>query len=84
MKNSAKKSTHETNAGIGQDVLFCLNCNDMDDLAVSEEARNVEQLRLRFNNCKETGRFEGDMCARLYVAEDRIEDPRLFFGDDEV
>lgn len=84
MKNSAKKNTHETDAGNGQDVQFCLNCNDMDDLAVSDEAQDVEQLRRRFNNCKETGKFEGDMCARLYVAEDRIEDPGLFADEDEA
>ena len=84
MKNSAKKTSHETNASTDQDVQFCLNCNDMDDLAVSEEVRDVEQLRRRFNNCKETGRFDGDMCARLYVAEDRIDDPGLFADENEV
>lgn len=84
MKNSAKKTSHETNANTDKDVQFCLNCNDMDDLAVSDEAMDVEQLRRRFNNCKETGRFDGDMCARLYVAEDRIEDPGLFADDDQV
>ena len=33
MKKSAKKTSHETNANTDQDVQFCLNCNDMDDLA---------------------------------------------------
>jgi hypothetical protein len=84
MKNSSRKHTQETDADPGQDVQFCLNCNDMDDLAVSDEARNVEQLRRRFNNCKETGRFDGDICARLYVAEDGIDDPGLFADADQV
>ena len=65
-----------------QELRFCLNCNDMDDLATSEEARDVEQLRRRFNNCRETGRFDGDLCARLFVADDGIEDPSVFPDDD--
>lgn len=84
MKNSSRKHTQETDVDPGQDVQFCLNCNDMDDLAVSDESRNVEQLRRRFNNCKETGRFDGDICARLYVAEDDIDEPSLFADADQV
>ena len=64
------------------DVEFCLNCSDMDDLAVSEEARDLGQLRSRFDGCRETGKFQGDVCARIYVAEDRIDNP-AFFADEE-
>lgn len=65
------------------DVEFCLNCNDMEDLAVSEEAAQLDQLHNRFNNCKESGKFQGDLCARIFVAEDRIEDPVFFAEEDE-
>ncbi|MDX9757854.1 MAG: hypothetical protein RBU27_01730 [Bacteroidota bacterium] len=77
------RNTHTHDADSASDVAFCLNCNDMDDLATSEEARDLEQLRRRFNNCKEQGRFDGDVCARLYVAEDRIDEPSLFADEDE-
>ena len=66
-----------------RDVRFCLNCNDMDDLATSEEAEDLESLQKRFRNCNETGRFDGDICARLFVADDAIEDADLFADDDE-
>jgi hypothetical protein len=66
------------------DIVFCLNCNDMDDLATSEEATNLKQLQSRFNSCKETGKFQGYLCARLFVAEDRIDNPSLFADEDEV
>ena len=65
------------------DVRFCLNCNDMDDLATSDESQDLDALRKRFNNCKESGRFDGDLCARLFVAEDGIADPSVFADDDE-
>ncbi len=60
------------------DVRFCLNCNDMDDLATSEEAEDLDQLHERFDNCRETGNFDGDICARLFVADDGIADAGLF------
>ena len=78
MKPSHSLNTHDTDAGPAHDVAFCLNCDDMDDLATSEEAHNLAQLRQRFHHCKEQGRFDGDLCARLFVAEDRIDDPTLF------
>ncbi|MDT8325678.1 MAG: hypothetical protein RRA94_16305 [Bacteroidota bacterium] len=66
-----------------REVRFCLNCNDMDDLATSEEAKDLDQLHERFRNCNETGRFDGDICARIFVAEDGIDDADLFADDDE-
>jgi hypothetical protein len=78
------KTTHESqNSTAEGEVEFCLNCTDMDDLATSEEAKDLDQLHARFRNCRESGRFQGDLCARLFVAEDRIADPSFFVEDDE-
>ncbi len=84
MDHNNKTNPHPREAAAGGDVEFCLNCNDMDDLATSEEAKDLDQLHERFRNCREKGRFQGDMCARLFVAEDRIDDPALFAEDDEA
>ncbi len=67
----------------GHDVEFCLNCNDMDDLALSDEAKDLDQLHRRFDGCRESGKFQGDVCARIYVAEDRINEPAFFADEDE-
>jgi hypothetical protein len=66
-----------------QDVKFCLNCDDMDDLAVNDEGKDVDALHRRFDNCVRTGRFDGDMCARLFVADDDIEGKDMFPEDDD-
>ncbi|MFZ1729922.1 MAG: hypothetical protein WBQ23_00945 [Bacteroidota bacterium] len=66
------------------EIDFCLNCNDMDDLAISEEAKDLEQLQSRFSVCKESGKFDGYLCARLFVAEDRIDNPGIFADEEEV
>lgn len=65
------------------EVRFCLNCNDMDDLALSDEVENLDQLHERFENCSWTGNFDGDICSRIFVAEDRIADADLFTDDNE-
>lgn len=66
-----------------RDVRFCLNCNDMDDLATSEEVRKKAEIEARFKNCRETGNFDGDICARLYVADDAFSTPDLFADEEE-
>lgn len=60
---------------------FCLNCDDMDDLALSDDARNLDDLHRRFENCVQTGRFDGDLCSRIFVAEDGIDSPDIFSDD---
>jgi len=80
-KHTTNQKTEQRDAD--RDVRFCLNCNDMDDLAVSEEAEDLDQLQKRFQNCNDTGKFDGDMCARLFVADDNIDDPDLFADEDE-
>ncbi|MBL0176793.1 MAG: hypothetical protein IPP94_16285 [Ignavibacteria bacterium] len=37
---------------LGKGVKFCVNCDDIDDMAVDEEAVNKEALRKRFQNCE--------------------------------
>jgi hypothetical protein len=75
--NSLPRNDEEIN------LKFCLNCDDMDDLAVSSEAADLEQLHQRFDNCVNTGRFDGDFCSRLFVAEDAIETTDLFEDETE-
>ena len=81
-KKHTKDTTKQT-PDPERDVQFCLNCNDMDDLATSEEVEDLDQLHERFDNCRNTGKFDGDLCARIYVADDRIDDADLFADEDE-
>ncbi|MCZ7555258.1 MAG: hypothetical protein M5R41_02490 [Bacteroidia bacterium] len=65
-------------------VKFCLNCDDMDDLALSSEADDLAQLQDRFENCVHTGRFDGDVCSRLFVADDDLNASALSDDDDDT
>jgi hypothetical protein len=60
------------------EIKFCTNCDDMDNLAVSTEADDIEKIKDRFRNCEQVGRFDGDICSRLFVAEPGDEPGPLF------
>ena len=47
---------------------FCTNCDDIEDLAVQSEVKETSSLYKRFHNCELTGKFEGDLCSRLFIA----------------
>lgn len=60
-------------------VEFCLNCDDMEELALNPPP--IESVKARFHNCKESGKFQGDVCSRLYVL-DPSTDPGPMFDED--
>lgn len=78
-KNTKKITTHH-----GFDIAFCLNCNDMEDLAVREEAAYIELLQERFSICRETGKFDGDFCSRVFIAKDGVENISFLADEDEL
>jgi hypothetical protein len=74
--------TRSNNIDLGKGIKFCLNCDEMEDLAVDEEAGSKEAAQKRYQNCQKTGRFEGDICSRVFVAdnenfsEEQFTDPK--------
>jgi hypothetical protein len=51
---------------------FCTNCDDIEDLAVKSEVKEVGKLYERFHNCEDSGKFEGDLCSRLFIATEAL------------
>jgi hypothetical protein len=47
---------------------FCTNCDGLEEFAVEPEVREVGKLYERFHNCESIGKFEGDLCSRLFIA----------------
>lgn len=55
------------------DILFCTECGeDLNQFGIDSEI-DIEKVRQRYKNCKATGKFKGDKCAMLFIAQD-IED----------
>ncbi len=69
---------------MGKGIKFCLNCDDMDDLAFDDENGRRDVVEKRFQNCQKTGRFNGDMCSRMFVvSDDAFQDEPSPTPDDE-
>lgn len=56
-------------------ILFCEQCaEEMQKYAVVLKNISAEEARKQFNICKEKGRFKGEFCARLFIAENKYDD----------
>lgn len=75
---------HSVHLPVKTEVKFCMNCDDIDDVATSGEADNVDALRERFQNCEKTGNFDGDICSRLFIAKPGGEGSALFDEDEAL
>ena len=83
MKDDSKGKQPES-IDMGRGIKFCLNCNEMDDLATDSEAGNADTVKKRFQNCQKTGRFDGDICSRMYVVnENDFLDEQFIDPDDD-
>ncbi len=48
---------------------FCTECGDtLDDFSITENAKDVEKVKENFENCKKTGKFNGEECSKLFIA----------------
>ncbi len=51
--------------------MFCTECGDkLDDFCFNESASDVESVKKHMEGCKREGRYKGDMCARMFIADD--------------
>jgi hypothetical protein len=52
----------------------------MDELALDPNL-DEQAAKKRFKNCKDTGKFKGEVCSRLYVINTETED---LLGDEDL
>lgn len=54
-----------------QKVTFCTECGDkLNEFCFDESATDVEAVKKHMEGCKREGRYKGDMCARVFIADD--------------
>jgi len=55
------------------DVLFCTECGaTLDEFCFSSTAKDIKAIRENFARCKHSGKFQGEVCAKLYIANSRF------------
>ena len=59
-----------------REVLFCTQCGaTLDEFCFSEDAGNLDAVKANFARCKHTGKFNGELCAKVYIAGTRPPEP---------
>lgn len=51
-------------------IVFCTECGaSLDDYALSDEALDPKNAEANFKNCRKTGKFKGEVCSKLFIAQ---------------
>lgn len=54
---------------------FCTECGqDLDDFAFNPKLCSSEAAQKQHENCKQTGKFNGDICSRVFITKLNEED----------
>ena len=67
--------TIKTNKEEKPDLLieFCTECNeDLDNFAFTAKSKNKKKVTANFANCKQKGKFNGELCSKVFISEDQI------------
>ncbi len=80
--NSGKKTkvgnTHLKNQGISTE--FCTECNEELEMFSLQQGVTFEDALERHKKCRKSGKFNGELCSRIFIMSDNIVD---ITGDDD-
>ncbi len=66
-----RKYTHNKEKSLKQNVIFCAECGEeLDMFGLTGEKIDVKKIKERHKHCREIGKFKGDKCAMLFIAEE--------------
>lgn len=79
---SRKKNLPEKLEQIKLDVKFCTECeNDLDNFFLSKKSTDIAAVKANHENCKQIGKFNGEMCSKIFIA--KIEEEMKAMEDDD-
>ncbi|HEX2866996.1 MAG TPA: hypothetical protein VHO03_08130 [Ignavibacteriales bacterium] len=70
-------------------VKFCTECcEELKNFSMTGKASDGKSAKERFHECQKSGKFQGEICARLFIADFKEEDlpkgeENLFPNEDE-
>lgn len=73
--NTMKKKKSNNEERQSSPVKFCTECGEeLEDFSISGQASDGKSAKERFHNCQKSGKFNGDICSRVFIADFREED----------
>lgn len=63
------------------DVNFCTECgNDLNNFDFNESGKDKKKVEANWKNCIKTEKFNGDMCSKMFIAN---EDDSMWENEEE-
>lgn len=74
---STRKKTSINKDDFFSSADFCTECGkSLDDFALENPFLDKELLKIRFKQCMEEGKFKGNVCSKLFIADDENIEPQ--------
>jgi len=55
-------------------TIFCTECGaELENFCFSDRAEDLDAIRRNLARCKKRGKFTGEFCSKLYVAESGVQ-----------
>lgn len=52
---------------------FCTECDHaLESFVFTPKSKNKKKIQDNFDNCKKTGKFNGELCSKVFISEDQI------------
>ena len=65
-----EKFTHNKENAIKNNIRFCSECGeDLDSFGLESAEIDYNKVEARHKNCKEKGKFKGDVCSMMFIAD---------------
>ncbi len=66
-----------------QKVIFCTECGaELENYCFNKSSGDIEAIKMNLAQCKKTGKFTGEFCSKLFIADDKDLE-KLFLKEEE-
>lgn len=66
-----QKYTHRKEKSLKQNVIFCAECGEeLEIFGLTGGKIDIQKVKERYKRCRDIGKFKGDKCAMLFIAEE--------------
>jgi len=70
-----EKNINQKDKSIKKNIVFCSECGeDLTMFGLSGEKIDLKKIKERHKHCVDIGKFKGDKCAMLFIADDSVDE----------
>jgi hypothetical protein len=68
--NKQQQNLPERVQKLRMDIKFCTECEkDLDNFFLSNKSKDIDAVKANHENCKQIGKFKGEMCSKIFISK---------------